>query len=361
MTVLKRGKLLLSQRVLVKTATVSEKSRSFQSRGNEPVCFFIIYARDLFCESPLTIQCTLGNKIKATTLVDTCATGFGFINEKFAEIVCERLEIQPQRLTKPKPIQGFDGRTARPMTYAIYPTLSVGNHTESLAPLLITKLGQHPIILGRPWRKKHGALLDMIHDFIIFSPGFCTHLGAPLSPISPKPIEETRTISEAKQQQNITPNRIFQRGSVENLDNFLKTIEKISKKKRRLANAFKRKLSMGKQKPKTVVISSLDNSHKEDSPISILAPILGTDVVHVAIIGADAYRLACKLKGAQVFAVSMKDLEFQAEKKARPETDPKSVVPEEYHDLLDVFSKKDLDTLPHHQKYDIFFFFFKFN
>ena len=48
----------------------------------------------------------------------------------------------------------------------------------------------------------------------------------------------------------------------------------------------------------------------------------------------------------------MKDLEFQAEKEARPETNPKTVVPEEYHDLLDVFSKKDSDTLPPHRKYD---------
>ena len=48
---------------------------------------------DLFYKSFFLIQCILGNKIKATTLVDTCATRFGFIDEKFAEIVCERLEI----------------------------------------------------------------------------------------------------------------------------------------------------------------------------------------------------------------------------------------------------------------------------
>ena len=69
-------------------------------------------------------------------------------------------------------------------------------------------------------------------------------------------------------------------------------------------------------------------------------------------IGADAYRTACKLKGAQVFAVSIRDLEYQAEKEAKPETNLRSIVPEEYHDLLDVFSKKDFDTLPPHQKYD---------
>ena len=59
---------------------------------------------DLFCKSSFTIQCILGNKIKAITLVDTGAIRFGFIDEKFAEIVCKKLEIQPQCLTKTKSI-----------------------------------------------------------------------------------------------------------------------------------------------------------------------------------------------------------------------------------------------------------------
>ncbi len=81
-------------------------------------------------------------------------------------------------------------------------------------------------------------------------------------------------------------------------------------------------------------------------------PPLSTKKVDIAIIGVDAYCTACRLKRAQVFAVSMRDLEYQAEKEARPETNPRSVVPEEYHDLLDVFSKKNSDTLLPHQKYD---------
>ena len=51
--------------------------------------------KDLFCKSLFTIQCTLGNKIKVTTLVDICATGYGFIDEEFAETVCQVLEIKP--------------------------------------------------------------------------------------------------------------------------------------------------------------------------------------------------------------------------------------------------------------------------
>ena len=87
-------------------------------------------------------------------------------------------------------------------------------------------------------------------------------------------------------------------------------------------------------------------------PIPPRTPKIGTKEVDVAMIGADAYCAACRLKRAQVFAVSMRDLEYQAEKEAKPEIDPRSIVSEEYHDLLDVFSKKDSDTLPPHQKYD---------
>ncbi len=81
-------------------------------------------------------------------------------------------------------------------------------------------------------------------------------------------------------------------------------------------------------------------------------PKIGTKEVDVAMIGVDAYRATCRLRVARVFIISMKDLEYQAEKEARPKTDPRSIIPEEYHNLLDVFFKKNSDTLPPHQKYD---------
>lgn len=39
-------------------------------------------------------------------------------------------------------------------------------------------------------------------------------------------------------------------------------------------------------------------------------------------------------------------------KKARPETNLKSIVPEEYHDFQDVFSKKNSDTLSFYQMFN---------
>ena len=105
--------------------------------------------------------------------------------------------------------------------------------------LLITKLGQYPMILGRLWIKKYGVLLDIINDSIIFSPKYYTHLRTPLSLILSKP-KETKTILKARQQ-DIFPNRILKRGSDKNLDDFLRILQKITNKKRRLINASKRK------------------------------------------------------------------------------------------------------------------------
>ena len=102
------------------------------------------------------------------------------------------------------------------------------------------------MILGRPWMKKHRVLLDMIYDSITFFSGFCTYLGTFLYFILSKPIEKTKEIFEAKQEQDITSNCILKRDSIENLDGFLKTTKKIVKKRIRLAKAFKQKLNMRK-------------------------------------------------------------------------------------------------------------------
>ncbi len=199
--------------------------------------------------------------------------------------------------------------------------------------------------------KKHGVLLDMINDCISFSPKYYSHPRASWVRVPTISTDETEIISIAIQQ-NVLPNRILKRSSAERIDDFLKISEKISDKKRRLINAFKQKLALQKRKPETVVISLLDNSGKKDIPILPRTPKICIGEADLAMIGADAYCAACRLKGAQVIVVSMRDLEYQAGKEARSETDPRSVILEEYHDLLDIFSKKDSDTLLFHRKYD---------
>lgn len=92
---------------------------------------------------------------------------------------------------------------------------------------------------------------------------------------------------------------------------------------------------------KRSVISTLNNSEKKGLPILILKIkilILNIKKVNITMINADAYWIAWKLKKAQVFTASIRNLEYQAKKEARTETKPKIIIPEDYHNLLNVFS-----------------------
>ncbi len=91
--------------------------------------------------------------------------------------------------------------------------------------------------------KKHGVLLDMINNSISFSPGYCLHPGATSVPVSTTLAAEIEITSMATQQDTLL-NQILKRGLAKKIDDFLKTPEKISDKKRRLINASKRKLAM---------------------------------------------------------------------------------------------------------------------
>ena len=121
---------------------------------------------DFFAEEALVAPCTLGNnsEIRTTALLDTGATGYSFVDPVMAQRICDDLLIEPIRLSKPKAICGFDGKQALCVTHAIYPTMTLKEHRETTTPILITKLGQHQIILGKPWMKKHGVILDMQND-----------------------------------------------------------------------------------------------------------------------------------------------------------------------------------------------------
>lgn len=73
---------------------------------------------------------------------------------------------------------------------------------------------------------------------------------------------------------------------------------------------------------------------------------------HLAFIDAAPFQYLAKQKDVEIFTISMQDIEYQLSKTAKTLTDPKTVVPEEYHEFLDVFSKKASDTLTPHSKYD---------
>ena len=135
-----------------------------------------------FANHPFLIKTTLSSgRIEHTidALGDTGASGYSFIDEKTAQLISEKLGLRPVPLSRPKHLCCFDGRMAKPITHAIYPTMTIKDHSELSCPMFITTIGSHPLILGKPWMNRHGVILDLKYDLLKFKPGRCDHWGSP--------------------------------------------------------------------------------------------------------------------------------------------------------------------------------------
>lgn len=77
-----------------------------------------------------------------------------------------------------------------------------------------------------------------------------------------------------------------------------------------------------------------------------------TQNINIVIIGVNIYCVACCLKRAQIFVISIKNIQYQVKKEVRAEINLKRVVSKKYHNFLNIFLKKYLDTFPLYQKYD---------
>jgi len=111
------------------------------------------FTKDLFARDLLTIECILTSQKslqKMKALLDTGAIGYSFIDDRAARFLCEQLTICAIPLSRPRLLNAYNGRPVSPIIYAIYPTMIVQNLTERTMPILIIRLGNHPIILGKP-------------------------------------------------------------------------------------------------------------------------------------------------------------------------------------------------------------------
>lgn len=85
-------------------------------------------------------------------LVDSGATGYAFIDSSFAHTHSFPLEsISPHRLNV------VDGResSAGLVNRMAHLPFAINSHTEQNLPCYVTKLGQYPLILGKPWLEQH--------------------------------------------------------------------------------------------------------------------------------------------------------------------------------------------------------------
>ncbi len=130
-------------------------------------------SNDSFASESLTTECVLSsNEISYSlkSLIDIEAADYSFIDEMIAQIVCDQLQIESLTLIKAKPIREFDDHYAKNLiTHVIYSNLIVQDHTIDIASMLITRLDQHQMILGKTWMNKTGLVIDMRTNSLHFS------------------------------------------------------------------------------------------------------------------------------------------------------------------------------------------------
>src|SRR6201991_2160315 len=91
-----------------------------------------------------TIPYTLSRNrygVRSSALVDTGVNGFAFINRSFATELSKFLNIQPVRIPNSLSIQGFDGKRATTVSYALILHLTIDKRRQVNLPFYILDIG----------------------------------------------------------------------------------------------------------------------------------------------------------------------------------------------------------------------------
>ena len=109
-------------------------------------------------------------KISTQILIDTGASGYTFISDYFA--LTHDLSLTPLSISIA--LETFDRRpvVSGNMTHKTILDLSIGVHCERM-PLLVTRLGHGPIVLGIPWLWRHDPLVKFLANSLTFNSSFC--------------------------------------------------------------------------------------------------------------------------------------------------------------------------------------------
>ena len=100
-----------------------------------------------------------GLGIKTSSLIDTEANGYTFVDTQFAKTVERFLGIKPSILKDLCKVRGFNGQQTTSNTQFLELMLIIDRRQIQIL-ILIVGLGDHDIILGRKWFVHTGVLID---------------------------------------------------------------------------------------------------------------------------------------------------------------------------------------------------------
>ncbi len=318
--------------------------------------------------------------VLSDSLADSgCSGANAVINNALVPMICEKLQIEPVPLPKPKPLRGYDGKLSpNPITHCILPGIDIDGHRESTCPILIAPIA-HDMILGKPWMNKHGVVLDMMVDKILFVPGRCKHDGNAASDLS-------YLLPPATTPTSTTPKVILKKPpppacTSEDEDSGYDSDSSSSEN-------FSPNLS-----PNPSPNPSSDSSPKTkiEPPISVPSDAgvsRDSGALDISEVGATSFYRYARSEDCRLFSMTIteEDVSLKPRTKRDPrigrndtcpcgsgtkykrccgsntvkvcETqaltadDVKERLPSEYHDFLDVFDRSEAEKLPPHREYD---------
>lgn len=265
-------------------------------------------------------------------------------------------------LERPRTVTGFTGKDHHRLTHQLNFHVRMGNHCDLSAPFTIMPLGQdYDVYVGWDYQKRYGFAIDAGAQTLEIrepkNPGLLkrnpdlwaaprrTRRGDKLEPETPTPrdvVPLEKDEPPPKPEPETPPKRTRSKQS----------IQKVVQQKATQQHTTTRKKWSSTENVAPVSWSTYKAMTKKYGPKACGAMFLLTDKdggsheMVCRLVDADHPEATDRIQAQQVSKVTQADIDYQQKKRDLPATDPKTKVPEVYHDLLDVFSKEASDQLP---------------
>jgi predicted aspartyl protease len=113
-----------------------------------------------------TLACTLrkaGIDVQVQALCDTGASGYVYIDSRFASDLCRTFGLKLQQLPHPILPTGYSGQKGSLITYYLIFIIEIDGRQIYNLPMLVTRLGSHDMIIGKEFLYDLRVLIDVFN------------------------------------------------------------------------------------------------------------------------------------------------------------------------------------------------------
>ena len=315
----------------------------------------------------VSIELSVENRVLHThALIDCGASGYAFFDSSFAQ----RNSLPLTPLIRPRVLEVVDGQPAAAgmLTHLAKLKMNVNGHHEH-GSFLVIQLGHYPVVLGVKWLQIHDPFVSWSRNTLTFSSSYCRlecleNKHVPLDIPGLSDLSDESPPPKSASSVRLDPLDIRENKVSHANPEFLKPTEFIEHPEPMI-----RVPSSRLEPPK------ISKYIEHSQPPRLVPEIKKSSAlpIKICMIGAAPFSTLMKDRKNEIFTASLYEIEKAIQALKNPSNlslaaaslddvakslkpkrfiDPATVVPKDFHDLLDVFSKQEADKLPPHRSYD---------